>query len=108
MTITSLEGWDIHAGSDVSSVPWGEHGNARAKILGTGDGYVLAVVDADAGYTGTPHEHTNTEFLYVVAGRIRNQGRSMHAGDGYVASIGSKHTDFEAEVASTYISIFKL
>jgi hypothetical protein len=108
VTIAPLDGWDINAGSEVSWVPWGEHGNARAKILGTGDGYVLAVVEADTGYTGTRHEHTNTEFLYVVSGRIRNQGRSMRAGDAYVASVGSEHTDFEAEVASTYLSIFKV
>lgn len=32
----------------------------------------------------------------------------MQAGDAYVASIGSHHTDFEAETAATYLSIFKL
>ena len=86
-----LDGWDIHT-----------------RILGTGDGYVLALVEAEQGYTGTPHEHAYTEFLYVIAGRLRNQGRSMEAGDAYVASIGSTHTDFEAETASTYLSIFKI
>jgi quercetin dioxygenase-like cupin family protein len=103
-----LDGWDITRGADAPWVPWGGAGAARAKVLGTGDGYVLALVEADAGYTGTPHEHTNTEFLYVLEGRIRNQGRAMGAGDAYVASIGSHHTGFEAEVPSTYLSIFKI
>jgi quercetin dioxygenase-like cupin family protein len=109
MTTTPLlDGWDIHTAADTPWMPWGEGGNARAKILGNGDGYTLALVEAEQGYTGTPHEHTYTEFLYVIAGRLRNQGRPMEAGDAYVASIGSTHTDFEAETASTYISIFKI
>lgn len=108
MTTALLDGWDIRATADTPWVPWGEGGNARAKVLGTGDGYVLAVVEADEGYTGTPHEHAHTEFLYVIAGRLRNQGRTMRTGDAYVASTGSTHTDFEAEAASTYLSIFKL
>ena len=65
-------------------------------MLASGDGYVLAVVEADAGYRGTPHEHTSTEFLFVLAGRVRNQGRMMSAGDAYVAAVGSTHSDFEA------------
>jgi quercetin dioxygenase-like cupin family protein len=104
----SLEGWDIHRGADADWAPWGERGNARAKVLGSGDGYFLVLVEADAGYTGTPHEHTNTEFLYVLDGRIRTQGRTMERGDGYAAATGSVHTDFEAEAPSTYLSIFKL
>ena len=108
MTTALQEGWDMGAAADAAWVPWGEGDRARAKILGTGDGYLLALVEADQGYTGTPHEHAHTEFLYVLAGQIRNQGRTMQAGDAYVASIGSHHTDFEAETAATYLSIFKL
>ena len=108
MTTALLEGWDIHAGTDTEWVPWGEGGNARAKILGTGDGYVLAVVEAGEGYRGTPHEHSHTEFLYVLAGRLRNQGQTMQAGDSYVASVGSMHSDFVAETATTYLSIFRV
>jgi quercetin dioxygenase-like cupin family protein len=107
-TTTLLDGWDINAARDIEWVPWGATGDARAKVLGMGDGYVVALVDADAGYAGTPHEHTNTEFLYVLEGRLRNQGRFMDAGDAYVASIGSTHTDFEALIRSTYLSIFKI
>ena len=108
MTTAPLKGWDIRSAADAAWVPWGEGGNARAKILGTGDGYVLAIVEADEGYTGTPHEHADTEFLYVLDGQIGNQGRTMQAGDAYIASIGSQHTHFEAETAATYLSIFKL
>ena len=104
----SLEGWDINAAAAAEWLPWGQGGDARAKILGTGDGYVLAVVEAEAGYTGTPHEHAHTEFLYVLEGRLRNQGVSMDAGDGYVAAAGSVHTDFEAETPARYLSIFKI
>ena len=108
MNTTLLDGWDMHTAADVAWVPWGERGDARAKVLGTGDGYLLALVEASAGYTGTPHDHSHTEFLYVIAGRLRNQGRTMEPGDGYVASAGSMHTDFEVEADSTYLSIFKL
>ena len=108
MTNALLDGWDIKAAADVSWSPWGDGETARAKVLATGDGYVLALVEAEAGYQGAPHEHAHTEFLYLLAGRIRNQGRLMEAGDAYVASMGSQHTDFCATTAATYLSIFKL
>jgi quercetin dioxygenase-like cupin family protein len=104
----SLDGWDITRAADTDWVPWGEGGHARAKVLGTADGYLVALVEADAGYTGTPHEHSNAEFLYVVEGRLRNQGRTMESGDGYAAAAGSTHVDFAAEQPSRYLSIFKL
>ena len=107
-TTPSLDGWDIGAVTQAEWIPWGSTGDARAKVLAGGDGYTVALVEADAGYTGTPHEHEHTEMLYVVAGRLRNQGRLMEPGDAYVASAGSTHEDFEAEVPSTYLSIFRL
>jgi quercetin dioxygenase-like cupin family protein len=85
-----------------------EHGDARAKILGSADGYLVALVEAEAGYQGSPHEHAHAEFLFVVDGQLRNQGQTMVRGDGYAAAAGSVHTDFEAEARSTYLSIFKL
>jgi len=108
MTTALLDGWDIHATAEVPWTPWGAGDNARAKVLATGDGYVLALVEAETGYEGMPHEHAHTEFLYVLAGRSRNQGRLMEAGDAYVASVGSRHTDFCALTDATYLSIFKL
>ena len=103
-----LEGWDINHAAEIDWTDWGAKGDARAKVLGSGDGYVVALVEAQAGYTGTPHEHHHTEFLFLFDGRLRNQGVVMQAGDAYAAATGSKHTDFEALDASTYLSIFEL
>ena len=72
-TELSLEGWDINHAVEVEWVPWGE-GGARAKILGVADGYVVALVEAGAGYQGTPHEHAHAEFFYLLDGSVTNQG----------------------------------
>ena len=104
----SLDGWDIVHADDAPWGPWGSRGDARAKVLGSGDGYMVTLVEAQAGYRGDPHEHANAEFFYLVDGSIRNQGVEMKAGDGYIASAGSTHADFEAHTAATYIVIFKL
>jgi mannose-6-phosphate isomerase-like protein (cupin superfamily) len=108
MNIT-LEGWDINSFEDLEWVPWGSKGDAQAKVLGSGDGYVLSLVEANEGYRGDPHLHANTEFLFVVEGTLRNQGRTMTRHDGYVATIGSSHDDFEVGPGgATYLSIFKI
>jgi hypothetical protein len=108
MNIT-LDGWDISRFAEVDWVPWGSGGGARAKVLGSGDGYFLSLVEADEGYRGGPHVHPNTEFLFVVDGTLRNQGQVMTRHDAYVAAIGSSHEDFEVGLGgATYISIFKL
>jgi len=104
----SLEGWDIQAAESVEWVPWGTKGNARAKILGSADGYMVAYVQADPGYEGDPHVHGHPEFFYLVEGTVRNQGREMVAGDGYAAGTNSSHTDFETDTGATYIVIFKI
>jgi hypothetical protein len=40
---------------------------------------------------------------------LRNQGRTMTRHDGYVATIGSSHDDFEVGPGgATYLSIFKI
>jgi quercetin dioxygenase-like cupin family protein len=104
----ALEGWDIGRFDDVDWAPWGSGGNARAKTLASGDGYFLSVVEAEAGYRGDPHEHAHTEFLYVVDGALRTQGREMTRGDAYVASAGTTHADFVTESGATYLSIIKL
>jgi quercetin dioxygenase-like cupin family protein len=104
----SLEGWSIIRGAEAEWTPWGNDDNARAKLLGTADGYVLALVEAQAGYRGAPHEHAHAEILFVVNGTIRNQGEMLTTGDGYAAGAGSTHDDFEALAPSTYLSIFRL
>ncbi|HZP30764.1 MAG TPA: cupin domain-containing protein [Acidimicrobiia bacterium] len=108
MSAFPLDGWSIADADSVEWSPWGSGGNARAKVLANGDGYHLALVEAEPGYRGDPHEHAHTEFLYVVRGSLRTQGRTLHAGGAYVAASGSTHDDFATEDGATYLSIFKL
>jgi mannose-6-phosphate isomerase-like protein (cupin superfamily) len=103
-----LTGWNIVRAADTEWAPWGGQGNARAKVLGTADGYFVALVEADTGYRGDPHDHTNAEFFYLLEGTIRNQGQVISAGDGYAAAAGSTHTDFVVESAARYLIIFRL
>jgi quercetin dioxygenase-like cupin family protein len=104
----SLEGWDIQAAASAEWMPWGTKGNARAKILGSADGYMVTYVEADPGYEGDPHVHGYPEFFYLVEGSLRNQGREMTAGDGYAAAANSTHADFATDTGATYIVIFKI
>jgi quercetin dioxygenase-like cupin family protein len=107
--VVSLEGWDIVRGDDAEWMPWtGSAGEARARILGTADGYAVVLVEAKPGYQGDPHVHTYAEFNYVVDGTVRNQGLEMKAGDGYAAAAGSSHDDFATDSGATYLVIFKL
>lgn len=103
-----LTGWDINQTGEADWVDWGEGGRARGKVLASGDGYMVVLVEAQAGYQGTPHEHSHTELSYVLDGRVRNQGQTLQAGGAYVAETGSRHTDFEALTPATYISVFKI
>ena len=103
-----LTGWDIGAAARVDWAPWGSRGDARAKVLASGDGYYVVLVEAQPGYRGDPHEHGWAEMLYVLAGTLRTQGVELHTGDAYVAAAGSVHTDFATEAGATYLSIFKL
>jgi hypothetical protein len=104
----SLDGWDVHDAGAMEWGPWGSAGNAHAKILGSADGYVVALVRAEAGYRGDPHEHAHAEFFYLVEGSVRNQGETLVAGDGYAAAAGSTHADFATDAGATYIVVFKL
>jgi quercetin dioxygenase-like cupin family protein len=103
-----LTGWDIGSFDALDWVPWGTRDDARAKVLASGDGFILAYVEAEPGYRGDPHEHAYPEFLYVIEGTVRNQGVEMQQGDGYVAVPGSTHADFETTDGAKYLSIFKL
>lgn len=105
----SLDGWDIVAGREAEWMPWvGAAGDARAKVLGSADGYTVVLVEAQPGYQGSAHDHAHTEFNYVIDGTLRTQGREMTAGDGYAAAAGSSHTDFVTDTGATYLVIFKL
>jgi uncharacterized protein len=103
-----LDGWSITHADDAEWFPWGQTGDARAKILGNADGYLLTIVEAEAGYRGTPHEHEHAEFLYLISGSLRTQGQRMAAGDGYAAAAGSSHDDFETETATRYVIAFRV
>jgi quercetin dioxygenase-like cupin family protein len=105
----SLEGWDIVSADEAGWVPWaGSAGEARAKVLGSADGFTVVLVEAQPGYRGNSHVHSHPEFNYVVDGTVRNQGVEMKAGDGYGAEAGSSHDDFMTESGATYVVIFKL
>ena len=105
----SLEGWNIVDADGAEWFPWvGTAGEARAKVLGSADGYTVVLVEARPGYQGSPHEHAFAEFHYLVSGAVRNQGVAMKAGDGYAAAAGSTHADFATETGATYLVIFKL
>ncbi len=103
----SLVGWNMSDADSVDWIPWGA-GDARAKILAVADGYHVVLVEAGPGYAGEDHEHDHTEFLYVLEGSLRNQGRDMVAGDAYAAAIGSAHTDFATKAGATYVIVFKV
>ena len=54
----SLDGWDIVRASEADWIPWtGAAGEARAKILGSADGYTVVLVEAQPGYRGDRHVH---------------------------------------------------
>jgi hypothetical protein len=107
-TSPSLEGWDITHADEVDWVPWGQGDMARAKVLGAADGYLIVLVEAEAGYHGAAHQHEHAEFFYLIEGRLRNQGLELNGGDGYAAASGSIHDDFATLEPSTYVSIFRL
>ena len=107
--------WSTHSKDGTSftartpiGCPGGRRRSARAKVLGSGDGYVLVLVEAAAGYVGDPHEHTSAEMSYVISGTVEHQGVATGAGDGYVAAAGSKHTGFTVTTDAAYVLAFKL
>jgi quercetin dioxygenase-like cupin family protein len=105
----SLDGWNIVKADEADWMEWtGSAGEARAKILGTAEGYSVMLVEAKPGYRGTPHVHGYPEFSYVVDGTVRTQGEEMKAGDGYAAATGSSHDDFATDSGATYLVIFKI
>ncbi|HEX4777151.1 MAG TPA: cupin domain-containing protein [Acidimicrobiia bacterium] len=104
----SLDGWDITSAADTEWMPWGSSGKATAKVLGSADGFVVALVRAEPGYTGDAHVHAHPELFYLVDGALRNQGREMVAGDGYGAAAGSSHDEFATDTGATYVVVFRI
>jgi mannose-6-phosphate isomerase-like protein (cupin superfamily) len=100
-------GWDIGSADRTEWVPWGG-GGARAKVLASGDGYHVALVEAAPGYEGGEHLHEHAEMLHVLEGEIVTNGVTMRAGDAYVAAAGSEHRTFTTGDGATYLSIFRI
>jgi quercetin dioxygenase-like cupin family protein len=103
-----LMGWDIRRTDEAEWLPWGEGDKARSQILGQADGYTVTLIEAEAGYVGSAHEHTYAEFFYLIEGQIRNQGQVINQGDGYAASAGSVHSDFEVLAPAKYVIIWRI
>ena len=101
-------GWDFGLASEAEWMPWGEGNNATARVVAAADGYHQVLVKAQAGYTGTPHEHEHAEFFYILEGVVKHNGTRLNVGDGYGAAAGSTHDSFEAITDATYLTIFKL
>ena len=107
-SVFDLAGWSIGRAAEVDWVDWGSGGLARAKLLASGDGMHLALVEAQPGYRGDPHVHERTEMLHVLDGSVVTNGEVLVAGDAYVAAAGSVHEAFATETGATYISVFAL
>ena len=100
-------GWNFGSADTTEWLEWGG-GGARAKVLASGDGYHVAIVDAEPGYSGTPHVHDHAEMLHVLSGTVVTNGVTMQAGDAYVAEAGSEHLEFSTATGATYLSIFRI
>jgi quercetin dioxygenase-like cupin family protein len=100
-------GWDVGSADATDWVEWGG-GGARAKVLASGDGYHVALVEAEPGYSGAPHVHDHAEMLHVLSGIVVTNGVTMTPGDAYVAAAGSEHVDFTTTSGATYLSIFRV
>jgi len=108
MTNINDSGWDFGLAAEAEWMPWGEGGDATARIVSVADDYHQVLIKAQAGYTGTSHEHEYAEFSYILEGTVRHNGTTLSVGDGYGATAGSKHDSFETITDATYLSIFKL
>lgn len=76
--------------ADAEPMPWGDEGRATAQFLAAADGYHLAVIHADAGYRGDPHDHVYAEFTFVVSGTVVTNGHRLDAGDAAAAPAGTR------------------
>jgi hypothetical protein len=60
----ALDGSDIQTADTAEWVPWGTRGNAKAKILGSADGYAAATDSTHADCA------TDTGATYVVIFKV--------------------------------------
>jgi hypothetical protein len=77
-----MDGWKIVRAEDTEWLPWtGSADEARAKTLGTADGYTVVFVEAQPGLPRLALRAHVPEFSHVVEGSVRDQGRQLSAGD---------------------------
>ena len=98
-------GWNFWVAGDNGSPDPAPTDGSRTTVLGAADGLQIALVDAAPGYVWDPHVHGFPEFLFVLRGTVRTQGRALGPGDGYAAATGSSHPEFETETGATYLLI---
>jgi anti-sigma factor ChrR (cupin superfamily) len=102
------DGRDFGLATEAEWMPWGDGDKATARTVAFGDGYHQLLIKAQAGHTGTPHEHEHAEFSYILEGIVRHNGTTLSVGDGYGAAAGTTHDSFEALTDATYLTIFRL
>ena len=104
MTDHTFRGWDFwRAGEGGGAGP--PPGGCRRTVLGSADAFAVVLVEAAPGYVWEPHVHGFPEFVYVLEGTVRTQGRALGPGDGYAAATGSSHTEFVTETGATFVLI---
>ena len=101
----SLEGWNVVPASDADWFVWGDGGNARGRIVGSAGHLTIFRVEADAELHRLGPRPRRREGFVLLSGQVRDQGRVLGAGDGWVASAGTRHDDFEALTDAVYLSI---
>ena len=76
-----VTGWTF---TDQATLDWQEFGTGVAmKTLGGPNGRAIALFKFDAGYVGSPHEHTDAEFSYILEGDLISNGVTMTTGHAY-------------------------
>jgi hypothetical protein len=98
-------GWDFWVSGGGATPEPTPAGGCRTTVLGAADGLQIALVEAEPGYVWDPHVHGFPEFLLVLHGTVRTQGRILGPGDGYAAATGSSHPEFETGAGATYVLI---
>ena len=101
-----VTGWTF---TDQATLDWQEFGTGVAmKTLGGANGRAIALFKFDAGYVGSPHEHTDAEFSYILEGDLISNGVTMTTGHAYAAEAGTTHEEFRTEGGVTLVSVFEL
>ena len=82
--------------TDSNSVEWQSFEQAKGinfKTLCTANGQTMELYQLDPNTTFPDHIHQGPEFVYVLEGSIRLDGRWIEAGWGSVGEKGTKDQD---------------